>query len=110
MKKLHRAGFAIHVASARHEPLHEITVEWLKEHGFIDYVTEIHPRFASQKGHEFKVAAAKKGGAVAAFDDTHDVSYALAGNGIIVYLIDKPWNKDEKLPPNIIRVGSLSEG
>lgn len=108
MKKLHNAGYAIHIASARHEPLHDVTIQWLEQHGFIDYVTEIHPRFSIQKGHEFKVAAAKKGGAVAAFDDTYDVSHALAGNGITVYLINKPWNKNEKLPPNIIRVDSFS--
>lgn len=111
MKKLKHAGYDIHIASSRKENLHETTKDWLKLHGFIDFVSRIHPRSSEQKGNMFKISAAKTVGARAAFDDTLEVVNALADVVPVVYLIDQPWNRDSgELPPNVTRVKSFSNG
>lgn len=109
IKSLHELGFIIHIASSRRENLHDITVDWLKTHGFIDFVTEIHPRQSTLRGVEFKIAAATKTQAVAAFDDTLDVVEALSAVVPIVYLIDKPWNQKPYLPPNVERMPNFAD-
>lgn len=109
MKKLHEAGYLIHIASSRKENLHSASVNWLKQHGLIDFVTEIHGRMDNNRGSEFKVASANKSGAIAAFDDTLGVVTALAGAVETVYLIDKPWNQTQKLPVNVVRTSSFAD-
>lgn len=108
MKKLHQAGFEIHIASSRKEVLHEVTIQWLRRHGFADFVTRVHPRSSLSRGHEFKVKAAASVNAVAAFDDTYDVVEALSAAVPIVYLIDRPWNHGEATPVNVKRAGSFA--
>ncbi len=101
LKRLHGAGFAIHIVSSRREPIHDITLEWLREHGFADYVTEVHPRSSKQSGREFKRLISEKIRPAAAFDDTMEVAEALSQIGVTVYLIHKPWNASETLPRNV---------
>ncbi len=103
LKQLHRADYEIHIASARKESLHQLTLDWLKRHGFVDYVKQVHPRSSKVRGHEFKVMVAGNVKPEAAFDDTLEVAEALAESGVTVYLIDKPWNTSDNLPQNIIR-------
>lgn len=110
LKKLHKAGHIIHIASSRRENLHKTTEQWLEKHGFADYIHHIHPRSSLHKGKQFKVQVANKYNLTVAFDDTWDVSEALAEAGVMVYLIHKPWNKDEELPNNIIRVDNFAKG
>ncbi len=110
LKKLHLAGHTIHIASARRENLHSVTEQWLQTHGFADYIHHIHPRSSLDKGKDFKVKVVKKNNITIAFDDTWDVSEALANAGVTVYLLHKPWNKDEKLSDNIIRVDNFANG
>jgi len=108
MQKLATAGYEIHIASSRKEPLHQSTIKWLKQHGFDRYIERIHPRSSEKMGHEFKKETAQLTGAVAAFDDTLGVARAMAEVIPMVYLINKPWNQG-KLPENIIRVSSFTE-
>ena len=110
LKKLHETGHTIHIASSRKENLHKVTEDWLQVHGFADYIHHIHPRSSEDKGKEFKVKTVQANDITVAFDDTWDVSEALANTGATVYMIQKPWNKDEKLPSNIIRVDNFAKG
>lgn len=110
LKQLHNAGHSIHIASSRKENLHKVTEDWLHEHGFADYIHHIHPRYSEHKGKEFKVKTVIENNITIAFDDTWDVAEALAEADVRVYLIHKPWNKDEQLPKNIIRVDNFAEG
>ncbi len=110
LKLLHENGYRLHIASARKEQLHDITERWLKTHGFVDYIHQIHPRSSNERSFEFKVRVARDNNIQVAFDDTHDVAVALAGAGVKVYLIDKPWNTDDNLPANIIRVPDFATG
>lgn len=109
MQRLHRAGYSIHIASARRENLHDTTLRWLKQHGFTDFVDRIHPRSSKHRGHEFKRLVAEEIQPVAAFDDTYDVAETLAGLGVATYLIDNPWNVMDSLPDGIIRVPSFND-
>lgn len=106
-QKLHTAGYAIHIASARRENLHDVTTGWLKEHGFIDYVERIHRRSSQHPGRDFKRLVAEEVKPAAVFDDTAEVAETLAGSGILVYLIDQPWNAGE-IPANIKRSPSFA--
>lgn len=108
MERLHQAGFEIHIASSRREVLHEVTVQWLHHHGFANFITRIHPRSSTSRGHIFKVDAARIVNAVAAFDDTFDVVEALSATVPVVYLIDRPWNHGETTPANIKRSASFA--
>ena len=108
MQQLHDAGYAIHIVSSRREPLHAVTTAWLKEHGFADYVSAIHPRSARHTGKEFKRLVAERIKPAAAFDDTLEVAEILAGTGVLVYLIHQPWNAGESLPENIHRAETFA--
>lgn len=101
LQRLHRAGYEIHIASARKENLHSITLEWLKRHGLFELVTQVHPRASHIHGAGFKLEAAATVNVVAAFDDTYDVAEALADAGVLVYLIERPWNQAEPEHPLI---------
>lgn len=103
LKKLHKAGNTIHIVSSRRENLHKVTEEWLAKHDFIDYVHHIHERSSDEHGFEFKVRVAKAHNMTVAFEDTFDVALALAESGVKVYLISKPWNRNEAMHPNMIR-------
>lgn len=109
LRRLHAAGFVIHIASSRREPLHDATVRWLERHGFIDYVDTIHPRSSAHRGHEFKRLVAERIRPAAAFDDTYEVAELLAKSDVPVYLIDKPWNRDERLPRNVVRAKDFAD-
>lgn len=98
VRALHEQGFNLHIVSARKEPLHQTTEEWLEKHGFFPFITAIHHRPSYLRGPDFKVEVAKKIDARAAFDDTKDVAEAFAASNIPIYLIRKPWNRE--LPPS----------
>lgn len=108
MEKLHRGGFEVHIASSRREVLHEATIQWLRHHGFADFITRVHPRSSASRGHVFKVEAATSVRAVAAFDDTFDVVEALSAAVPVVYLIERPWNHGEATPANVKRASSFA--
>lgn len=107
LRNLKDSGYEVHIASSRKESLHETTHLWLNRHGFDKYVDAVHPRYSIQRGFQFKVDTAKKIGAEVAFDDTLNVAEALSENGVLTYLIDKPWNKTDTKKRNIIRSESL---
>lgn len=91
---LHQQGFHLHIVSARKEPLHQTTQDWLEKHGFSPLITAVHHRPTDLFGPKFKLEVAKKINAQAAFDDTKDIAQILAADGIPVYLIRRPWNKE----------------
>lgn len=95
-KLLHENGFELHIASARQESLYPTTLAWLEKHGFLSYITEVHPRTSHISGADFKMGVAKKINAVTAFDDEKLLAEALASIGIPVYLIRRPWNVELK--------------
>jgi hypothetical protein len=108
MAELHQAGYAVHIASSRKEDLHAVTLQWLRRHGFADYVTQVHPRSSASRGHIFKVETATRLQAVAAFDDTFNVVEALSAAVPVVYLIERPWNQGEATPVNVKRASSFA--
>lgn len=108
LAQLKEAGYEIHIASARQENLHTVTVDWLTRHGLSDYVHRIHPRFSHQRDYQFKLTAAREIDAVAAFDDTLSVIEALAAAVPKLYLINKPWNNHKNIKTPIIRVDSFA--
>lgn len=111
IEHLHANGYEIHIVSSRQHPLHEVTAQWLKRHGFADFVEHIHPRPRLVEGKKFKRNAAERVRPVAAFDDTLDVSLEMAKAGVDIYLIDKPWNRIEApLPTNVHRVDDFAAG
>lgn len=95
VRKLHDAGYGIHIASARKEHWHRTTVDWLARHGFAGFVRQVHPRGSGEQGIEFKRAAAERIGAAAAFDDTLNVVLAVSEVCPRTYLIDRPWNRGD---------------
>ena len=110
LQALHGAGHTIHIASARKEVLHQITEDWLKLHGFADYVHHIHPRQDHEKTEAFKIRVARDNSILVAFDDTYRVAEALSGVGVTTYLIDKPWNQDIPESNNIVRAEDFYVG
>lgn len=104
LNDLKALGYEIHLATARKSLLHPITSRWLEKHGLSQYVDSIHPRPDDVKSTQFKIDVAKKIGATIAFDDTYDIAETLAEFGLLVYLMEKPWNKGEPLHKNMIPV------
>jgi len=109
LKTLKDLGYEIHLATARKSNLHPITPRWLEKHGLSSYIDAIHPRPDDIKSTKFKIDVAEKIGATVAFDDTYNIAEALAGIGLTVYLIEKPWNKDEPLQKNMILVRNFED-
>ena len=103
VRRLHRAGYRIHIVSARKEGWHQVTVDWLAEHGLTEFVEEIHPRRSTDKGIDFKREVARRVRPAAAFEDTLNVALTFGEMCPRTYLIDHPWNKAE-IPQNVFRV------
>ncbi len=110
IKKLLAAGYRVHFASARKSPLHQLTLDWLKNNGLTGDDIFVHNRPSDIRGAGFKLAVAKETDAIAAFDDTYNVAEVLTQAGIDMYLLDKPWNHDEPPLPGLHRVVSLDAG
>lgn len=106
--QLKKAGYQLHIASARKENLHDATEQWLTAHRIIPLVDAIHPRPDSLNSHDFKVDIARKIGATVAFDDTYKIAYYLAESGVMTYLLSKPWNKGTPRHANIRRAPSFA--
>jgi hypothetical protein len=110
LRRLHEAGFKIHIASSRKENLHRTTKDWLEKYGLARYVEEVHGRPSSMSGDEFKLAVANQIDAAAAFDDTKAVAESLARNKVHVYLVRRPWNRDLPQGPWIKPCRSFQRG
>lgn len=111
LRRLHRAGYEIHIVSSRREPLHNVTLSWLERHGFADVIERVHPRPSSVNGKLFKRRLAEQLKPVALFDDTLDVVLELIGTVDTIFLIDKPWNNgsDITLPANVVRSADFAQ-
>ena len=107
LARLVEASYELHLVSARKEPLHAVTSEWLERNDLAQYFWAVHGRPAAERGSKFKLRIAREVCPVAAFDDTLDVAEALSSAGIHVYLIDKPWNRTSSLPVGVERARSF---
>ena len=110
VKLLHENGYGIHFVSSRKSPTRYYTRDWLETHGFGPYIAEVHPRDRNLSGPEFKLSVARITQAEAAFDDQIRIAQTLAQNGLIVYLVSRPWNSELKRWSNIKRVRSFKQG
>jgi phosphoglycolate phosphatase-like HAD superfamily hydrolase len=107
---LHARGYELHIVTARDSSFANVTNTWLREHGFSDFIGQIHLKPDHQSGQAFKRAVATIIQPLAAFDDTYDVGIELATAGVYVYLINKPWNMGERVPVAMERVSSFTSG
>lgn len=96
MKLLRENNYNIHVASGRQATLYQTTVDWLERNGFLAHVSSVNLRSDGKSAEEFKLATAKKLCVIAVFEDTKSVAEILATEGLPVYLIRRPWNKEVK--------------
>jgi uncharacterized HAD superfamily protein len=108
--RLVHEGVTPHIVTARKSHLFEVTDRWLQEHGFYFHGIQVHRRGDAERGSEFKCRVAEEVGFDAAFEDTLDVALDLSDYVETIYLIDKPWNRIDDLPENIVRVESFSAG
>jgi uncharacterized HAD superfamily protein len=103
-------GDTPHIVTARKSQLFKTTDAWLKRFGFWFSGIKVHRRRDNERGVEFKCRVADEIGFAAAFEDTLDVALELAKHVKTVYLIDKPWNRFDDLPTNVVRVASFADG
>jgi phosphoglycolate phosphatase-like HAD superfamily hydrolase len=110
VRLLHEAGYKIHVVSSRKSPTRYYSRDWLEVHGFGPFIAEVHPRDRDLSGPEFKLVIAQKTQAEATFDDQIKIARTLAQNGILVYLVSRPWNLELKRFDHVLRVRSFLQG
>lgn len=103
-------GVTPHIVTARKSHMFKTTDAWLEAYGFMFDGLKVHRRGNAEKGAAFKCRVADEVGFDAAFEDTLDVALELAKHVRVIYLIDKPWNRNHDLPANIVRVASFAEG
>lgn len=105
IKKLIELGFVPHLVTARPQVIEKETRKWLSIH-FPRYNFPIH--FAHNLKGEFKKKSeiCKEIGAETLIDDHIDNALDCAENGIMVFLMDAPWNQAGSLPEDVVRVKS----
>lgn len=110
MKKLIKMGFEPHLVTARPQIIEEETRKWLSAHfkGIDLPIHFTHP--GTGASHHFKKSEiCKEIGAEILIDDHIENALDCAENGIKVFLMDAPWNKQEDLPEGVVRVKSWKE-
>lgn len=111
VNNLLKKGYELQIITARPPFYKEVTVEWVGKH-FPDKFKQIHFAFNPFNKNSEKLTKAqicKQIGAKVLIDDNLVNALDCAKNGILVYLMDAPWNQVEDLPSNIVRVKSWSE-
>lgn len=107
IQKWANKGWGIHFVTARPAEIRNVTLQWLKKHGFwvkgatLDLFNVI--KFRSDI--EFKADAVKKYILDIFIEDNLDIARVLS---IPVLLLDRPWNKGN-LPKNVKRVKDWSD-
>lgn len=105
-------GFNLLNITSRPQAIKDKTITFIAR-----YFEQIQPEdvhFASdfykeRSGDGTKSAICKRIGAHAIIEDSLEYALDCADNGILVFMPDKPWNKKEVLPENIIRVSTWKE-
>lgn len=109
IKKLIELGFSPHFVTARPQTIEKETKMWLKKH-FKDIKFPIHFTHPGPGQPKLKKSQICKSiGAKILIDDHIENALDCAQKGIMVYLIDAPWNQLESLPENVVRVKSWKE-
>lgn len=107
--KLIERGFEPHFVTARPRTILKETRIWVKKH-LQGIKVPLHFTHRSLGMPELKKSLiCKRIGAKILIDDHIENALDCAENGIVVYLLDAPWNQTESLPENIIRVKSWKE-
>lgn len=88
--------------TARWPIVHEETVYWIKN--WIDLPFKI---FHSQSSKKYKII--EKLGLDAFVDDHAVVVNSLVGRGIEVYLLNQPWNENDEITEEVIKINNLNE-
>lgn len=89
LRRLHGAGYEIHIITARPACVREATRRWLRAHGVADCVAEIH---CVESGLA-KVPLARALGCAAFVEDNYLTAEAMGAAGIRSYLLDAPYNQ-----------------
>ncbi len=108
IEKLIALGFTPHLVTARPQIIEKETRKWLDIH-FKGLSMPIHFTHNLDGKQRKKSEICAGIGAKFLIDDHIDNALDCAKNGIVVYLIDAPWNQVDHLPQNIIRVKSWKE-
>ncbi|MEI6498337.1 MAG: hypothetical protein WCO23_00030 [bacterium] len=109
LRKIKDAGHKLVCITGRPSHLKDLTVGWIKEH-FEDIIEEVH--FADSVVHAHgwsKGEMCKRLGIHHHIDDFLAFAQNCAENGISVFLLDRPWNRNVELDINIKRVFSWDE-
>lgn len=111
IKRLIKMGYKPHFVTARPQEIEKETKAWFKIHfkekNFPIYFTHSSSGIRPQKKKKSQIC--KEIGAKILIDDHLSNALDCAENGILVYMLDTPWNKRDSLPSNIIRVKSWKE-
>ena len=109
LRKLKDHGHELIVITGRPSHLKEKTTKWLEEH-FEDILDQVH--FADHTVHPrgwSKGEMCKKLGIYHHIDDFLAFAQSCVENGISVFLLDRPWNRNVELDIKIKRVFSWDE-
>ena len=103
--------YKLAVITSRPHIVTERTDNWVNEH-FSDLISDIVHTNQFSADHEVKITKSKvckRIGADTIIEDAIHFATECAENGIKVYLIDQPWNKEVSLHKNITRFHSWSD-
>ena len=89
LRRLHEAGYTMHVITARPASVLGVTRRWLRMHGVSDYVEEI---YCVENG-AAKVPLALELHCRAFVEDNHATAEAMGQAGVRSYLLDAPYNR-----------------
>lgn len=107
-----KKGYEPHIVTSRPEMIKKDTEEWIDRH-FPNKFHKLHYSYNKYLEPSFKnktkAEICKMIGARILIEDNLDLAVDAAQNGIIILLMDAPWNQTESLPDNIIRVKSWEE-
>lgn len=99
----HSAGHSIHYITARPHTVKDITIRWLKRHGFLFPDATLDLIHSSKFGHdtEYKLRMAAEYRLDVMMEDNHDIANNLS---MMTYLFNRPWNMKKYVKSTVIRV------
>ncbi len=99
----------LHIITSKPDYLREATEKWI-ERFYPDSFKRIHftNQFHSESIKRTKAQVCKEIGATILIDDSLENARNVAAEGIKVFLLDAPWNREEVIPP-IVRAYSWEE-
>ncbi|HEX9679237.1 MAG TPA: hypothetical protein VGA08_01335 [Candidatus Saccharimonadales bacterium] len=107
LKLLRTCGYDLELLTARKPNLRTTTGLWLNQHGLDKYFSHVHQRPEKTDGDEYKFQVAKQRRPAFLVDDTLSVAVRLQPLKHQFYLVTKPWNHTQDLPPSVTRIHSI---